>query len=57
MSLFDADGNGVVDMTEFQEFCWALPDISWKAEKVRRRRVLFCWWLLVVFIHHHQLQF
>lgn len=37
---FDADGDGHVDMAEFVRWCYELPSLAWKAEKLRYKREL-----------------
>jgi hypothetical protein len=36
MSTFDTNRNGVIELSEFMEFCMAIPSLPWKAEKARR---------------------
>lgn len=38
VDLFDKDKDGTVDVAEFKAYCYALPDTSWKAEKLRSER-------------------
>lgn len=38
VDLFDKDKDGTVDVGEFKAYCYALPDTSWKAEKLRSER-------------------
>jgi Ca2+-binding EF-hand superfamily protein len=33
---FDSNGNGVIDLSEFVEWCMAIPTLAWKAEKARQ---------------------
>ncbi|KAJ1459361.1 hypothetical protein M885DRAFT_511269 [Pelagophyceae sp. CCMP2097] len=38
VKLFDKDGDGKVDVAEFKAYCYNLPDLSWRAEKLRVSR-------------------
>jgi len=35
---FDEDKNGTVSMEEFQHYCYNIPHLAWKAEKIRWQR-------------------
>ncbi|CAM9179114.1 unnamed protein product [Chrysoparadoxa australica] len=35
---FDSNNNGLIELSEFMEFCMDIPCIPWKAEKARRLR-------------------
>eukprot|EP00611_Tribonema_gayanum_P008108 TRINITY_DN17570_c0_g1_i1.p1 TRINITY_DN17570_c0_g1~~TRINITY_DN17570_c0_g1_i1.p1 ORF type:complete len:503 (-),score=199.45 TRINITY_DN17570_c0_g1_i1:72-1505(-) len=36
MAHFDANRNGRIELSEFMEFCMAIPSLAWKAERARR---------------------
>lgn len=36
IGLFQTHDNGKIHMKEFEDYCYTLPDPSWKAEKLRR---------------------
>ncbi len=35
---FDEDGNGTISIEEFQAYCYQIPNIAWKAERLRWQR-------------------
>lgn len=35
VAKFDADGDGTISMREFRHFCYNIPALAWKAERVR----------------------
>ena len=35
---FDTDGNGTISISEFRDFCYRIPHLAWKAERMRYER-------------------